>query len=72
MFSLFLDQFRLSRVFKKNFVYLFIETETQAEEKQAPYRKPDMGLDPGSPGSHPRLQAALNRYATGAALGLDI
>ena len=26
-----------------------------------------MGLDPGSPGSHPRLQAAPNRCATGAA-----
>ena len=26
-----------------------------------------MGLDPGSPGSHPRLQAALNHCATGAA-----
>ena len=27
-----------------------------------------MGLDPLSPGSHPRLQAALNCCATGAAL----
>ena len=27
-----------------------------------------MGLDPGSPGSNPGLQAALNRCATGAAL----
>ena len=26
-----------------------------------------MGLDPGSPGSYLRLQAALNRCATGAA-----
>ena len=26
-----------------------------------------MGLDPGSPGSHPRLQEAPNRCATGAA-----
>ena len=25
-----------------------------------------MGLDPGSPESHPALQAALNRCATGA------
>ena len=43
--------------------YLFIETEREGQrhrqrEKQTPYRKPDMGLDPGSPGSHPRLQAA--------------
>ena len=37
-------------------------------EKQASYREPDVGLDPGSPGSHPRLQAALNRCATRAAL----
>ena len=29
------------------------------------YREPDVGLDPGSPGSHPRLQAVLNRCATG-------
>ena len=30
-------------------------------EKQAPCREPDMGLDPGTPGSHPGMQAALNR-----------
>ena len=36
-------------------------------EKQAACRKPDMGLDPASPGSRPGLQAALNRCATGAA-----
>ena len=30
-------------------------------EKQAPCREPDVGLDPGSPGSCPGLQAALNR-----------
>ena len=30
-------------------------------EKQAPCRESDMGLDPGSPGSHPGLKAALNR-----------
>ena len=41
-------------------------------EKQAPCRKPDMGLDPVSPGSHPRLQAALNRCTTGAALSPSI
>ena len=29
-------------------------------EKQAPHRKPDMGLDPGSPGSHPGLKMVLN------------
>ena len=30
-------------------------------EKQAPCREPDVGLNPGSPGSCPRLEAALNR-----------
>ena len=39
-------------------------------EKQAPCREPDVGLDPGSSGSHPRLQAAPNRCATGAALNV--
>ena len=29
-------------------------------EKQASHREPDVGLDPGSPGSHPGLKAALN------------
>ena len=37
-------------------------------EKQGPCREPDVGLDPRSPGSHPGLQAAPNRCATGAAL----
>ena len=45
--------------------YLFInERRTQREgqrhrqrEKQAPCREPDVGLDPGSPGSHPGLKA---------------
>ena len=36
-------------------------------EKQAPCREPDARLDPGSPGSHPGLQAALNRCTTRAA-----
>ena len=62
--------------------YLFIHeththTHTHTErqrhrqrEKQAPCREPDVGLNPGSPGSHPGLKAALNRWATGAALFL--
>ena len=29
-------------------------------EKQAPCRDPDVGLDPGSPGSHSGLKEALN------------
>ena len=41
-------------------------------EKQAPCREPDVGLDPGSPGSRPGLQAALNRCATGAARKADV
>ena len=60
--------------FFKDFIYLFIETHTEREkqrhrqrEKQALCREPDVGLDPWSPGSHPRLQAALNRCATGVA-----
>ena len=32
------------------------EIERQ-REKQAPCREPDVGLDPGSPGSHPELKA---------------
>ena len=31
--------------------------ETQAEEKQAPCREPDAGLDPESPGSRPGPKA---------------
>ena len=61
-------------VLNKTFFFkiLFIhERERQRHrqrEKQAPCSEPDVGLDPGSPGSHPGLQAALNRCATGAAL----
>ena len=54
--------------------YLFIETqrereaETQAEgEAGTMQREPDVGLNPGSPGSCPGLQAALNRCTTRAA-----
>lgn len=35
-------------------------------EKQAPYREPNVGLDPGSPGSHPGPKVALNHWATQA------
>ena len=34
-------------------------------EKQAPGREPEVGLDPRSPGSHPRLKVELNSWATG-------
>ena len=30
-------------------------------EKQAPCQEPNVGLDPGSPGSGPGLKVALNR-----------
>ena len=46
------------------------ETERQRHrprDKQAPRKEPDMGLDPGSPGSGPGLKAALNCQATRAA-----
>ena len=54
-------------------MYLFInEREREGgrdrqREKQAPCREPDARLDPGSPGSHPKLKVALNRWATRAA-----
>ena len=45
------------------------KSRREASEGEAgSMREPDMGLDPRSPGSHPRLQAALNHCATGAAL----
>ena len=68
------------KIFKKSFFLkiLFIYSwETHRErgrqrhrqrEKQAPRREPDVGLDPESPGSHPGLKAALNCWATWAAL----
>ena len=56
-------------------IYLFIHSERARErqrhrqrEKQAPCREPDVGLDPGPPGSHPQVQAVLNCCATRAAL----
>ena len=36
------------------------EAETQAEEKQAPCREPDVGLDPGIPGSCLGQRQVLN------------
>ena len=36
-------------------------------EKQAPCREPDVGLNPGSPGSCPGLKTALNCWVTRAA-----
>ena len=47
---------------KKDFIYLFMrdtqrEVETLAEEKQAPCRKPNAGLDPRTPESLPEPKA---------------
>ena len=41
-------------------------------EKQAPCREPKVGLDPRSPGSHPRPKVVLNRWATRAAQCLSL
>ena len=50
-------------IFLKDFIYLFMR-ETQRErqryrqrEKQAPCREPNVGLDPRTLGSHPKLKA---------------
>ena len=57
----------------KYFIYLFMrDTERERErererqrhrqrEKQAPCWEPDVGLDPGTPGSQPGPKAVLNR-----------
>ena len=37
------------------------EAETQAEGEAGSMQEPDMGLDPGSPGSRPGPKVALNR-----------
>ena len=47
------------------------EAETQAEgEAGSMHREPDVGLDPGTPGSRPGPKAAPNRWATRATLHL--
>ena len=56
-------------IFFKDFIYLFMrDTERERRrhrqrerERQAPCREPNVEPDPGSPGSHPGLKAALNR-----------
>ena len=67
----------LNYLFLKKIIYLFMterererERERWQKEKQAPCREPEVGLDPRSPGSHPGLKVALNRWATGAATPL--
>ena len=39
------------------------EAETQRREKQAPCREPDVGLDPGSPGSCPGPKAGAKQLS---------
>ena len=44
----------------KYFIYLFMrdrEKEAETQGKQAPCREPDVGLNPGTPGSHPEPKA---------------
>ena len=59
--------FNITFYFLILFIY-FLKFIQRQREKQAPCREPDVGLYPGSPGSHPGLQAALNHCPTGAAL----
>ena len=47
------------------------ERERQ-REKQAPCREPDLGLDPGTPGSHPELKAGAQPLSHQAPRGLAI
>ena len=53
---------RVSFLFFKDFIYLFMrhteqEAETQAEGEAGSLREPDVGLDPGTPGSQPQPKA---------------
>ena len=62
-------------IFFKTYLFIYSwETHMRhrQREKQAPCREPHVGLDPRSLGSHPGLKAALNRWATRAALNLLI
>ena len=45
------------------------EAETQAEGgEQAPCKEPDVGLDPGNPGSRPEPRQTLSHWATQVSL----
>ena len=72
-----LRDFTLSKAFPFFFrFYLFIHDRHRKREKGRDtgrgrsrlHAEPDVELDFGSPGSHPELKAAPNRWATGAAL----
>ena len=48
--------------FFQDFIYLSMrdpEREAETQEKQAPCREPDAGLDPGTPGSRPGPRADI-------------
>ena len=47
--------------FKDFICFYFRETAHKQGEEQAACKEPDVGLDPGSPGSHPGMKVALNR-----------
>ena len=52
--------FPTSMIFFKDFIYLFMkdtEGERQRHRQRAPCRNPDVGLDPGTPGSRPEPKA---------------
>ena len=58
-----------SRIFKKDFLFIYSwETHKDRQrhrqrEKQAPCREPDVGLDPGTPGSCPGPKADAQRLS---------
>ena len=68
---------RLVLFFFLIFIYLLMivtererEAETQAEgEAGSMHREPDVGFNPGSPGSRPGPKADANRCATQGSLG---
>ena len=75
LFFLSLDPIFFSFLFLRFCLFIHRDRERERErqrhrqrEKQASYREPDVGSDPGPPGSRPGLQVVLNRCATGAAL----
>ena len=56
------QQYVSKNFFKILCIYSQRERERERERlREAPCREPNMGLDPGSPGSGPELKAALNR-----------
>ena len=48
------------------------EAKTQTEEKQAPYKEPDVGLNPRTPKSHPGLKAGAKSLSHPGILYFDV